>query len=185
LGVVGNGMFKEEDCRGSCDSHLGRSGIGERRLPNPAGGRGAVALAEEHLEWGRCRSKEELHDETHVGSEELKSVERHTANEIRREEVAPRDARLETIATESLGAGIDAYQALHRTERNDVVDAESVVGNLQEVDPELDVPDLGQLQFDRPNTFGNSESLIQAAQEMSRERDHVGGVVESTESSSE
>ena len=115
-------------------------------------------MAEEHLlEWGRCRSEEELHSETHVGSEELKSVEQHTANEIGREEAAPRDARLETIATESLGTGVDAYQALHRTER-DVVDAESVVCNLQEGDLELDVPDLGQLQFDRPDTLATASA---------------------------
>jgi hypothetical protein len=128
---------------------------------------------------GKCQPEEELHGETHVGSEELKCVERHAANEIGWEEVAPRDARLEAIATESLGAGIDE-QALHRTER-DVIDAESLVCKLQEGDPELDILDLGQLQSDRPGTFGDGESLIQAVQEMSRERDHVGDVVESTE----
>jgi hypothetical protein len=39
--------------------------------------------------------------------------------------------------------------------------------------------------FDRPDTFGDGEGLIQAAQEMSRERDHVGGVVETTKHSPE
>ena len=88
-------------------------------------------MAEEHLEWGRCRPEEELHGETHVRREEFECVERHAANEIGWEEVAPRNARLETIANESLGAGIDADQALHRTER-DVIDVESLVCKVQE-----------------------------------------------------
>ena len=65
-------------------------------------------MAEEHLEWGRCRPEEELHGETCVRREEFECVERHAANEIGWEEVTPRDARLEAVATEFLGAGIDA-----------------------------------------------------------------------------
>ena len=94
LGVMHEVVVHKEDRHGAGNRHLGRSGIGERRLPHPADGGGAVALAEEHLEWGRCRSEQELHGETQIGSEELKCVERHAANEIGWEEVAPRNARL-------------------------------------------------------------------------------------------
>ena len=66
-----------------------------------------------------------------------------------------------------------------------VFDAEALVGKLQEGDPEVVVLELGQPHFDRPGTFGDGESLVQAAQEMSREQDHVGGVVESTKQSPE
>ena len=89
------------------------------------------------------------------------------------------------VAAESLGASIDTEEALHRMKRDVIDNAESLVCKLQEGDPELDILDLGQLQSDRPGTFGDGESLIQAVQEMSRERDHVGDVVESTEHSPE
>ena len=95
LGVMHDVVVKDEERRGAGGSQLCRSsGLRERQLPEPAGGGSAVALAEEHLEWGSCRPKEELHGKTHIGSEELKCVERHAANEIGWEEVAPRNARL-------------------------------------------------------------------------------------------
>ena len=98
LGVMHDVVVEDEERCGAGNSQLCRSaGLGERRLPEPAGGGSAVALAEEHLEWGSCRPKEELHGKTHIGSEELKCVERHAANEIGWEEVAPRDARLKAM----------------------------------------------------------------------------------------